>query len=293
LARLIPAASLRPGAAYELRVGTEVRDLEGFQLEHPVTIHFVTARILTSDEIDLSRIDLIEPDASGRIRVVGRAGAVPSGALVFVENTTSYASTPSTDASPTGAFSLEIQGTTRDILLLHVVVTGSNEVIAELGPFLSTDRRSALVKAGSSARFTTADGVLVSVPAGAFSGDTWVGLSPDPSAPAAPEVFDALLSFVLDTQGQDARKPLHLEVPAPASLPAGDLFWNRQVDARGEPAWMLHALAQRVGDRLATLDPDPAATLASQPSGGPTVRLMTSPAAADGEAEAATATAPP
>jgi hypothetical protein len=82
LVRVVPRSTLEGGTAYELWVTGSILDLQGNPLTSSEVVHFTTRRILLPDDLDLGQVFLIEPDAVGLARVLGRPGAVPSGTTV-------------------------------------------------------------------------------------------------------------------------------------------------------------------------------------------------------------------
>jgi RHS repeat-associated protein len=288
LARVTPRATLLPGTAYELRVGTGVRDLQDNPLEAPAAVLFTTRRILESHDLDLSRVFLVEPDANGDAHVIGRAGAVPARTLVFVENRSALANTPSVDAGTDGSFSLELHAALTHRLVLHALIAGGNEVVVELTPFHTADLKGAYV--GSQAlTFTTGDGVTVRVPEGTFAGPTRVRVEPQPLSPPAspvPSGMAAVYNFKLDFSGAEAKKALQISIPKPAGAPdavEGVYLLNRMIVIQGKTYWMMHDLMRldATAGRLTTELPpagtaavvaalgDPFRLAAAQAPGGP------------------------
>ena len=122
-------------------------------------------------------------------------------------------------------------------------VFDSDGTLAEqfrLGPFATADGRGFIAPPGEDSTFTTADGVAVDVPAGAFDQPTLVTVTPlDPAGIGAdlPEGM-ALGAYVrLDFAGE-AHDTLRVHVPAPAGLAPGtqafmvtpvDLPWGRRL----------------------------------------------------------------
>ena len=258
LVRVIPTATLAPETLHELGIGTGVLDLEGNALENATAIRFTTAAAAPENgTLDLSKVSLLEPDASGFAQVLGTPGAVPSGTLLVVENATALATVPSVEAGADGAFSLAIAASVRDTLLLHVLRPGTNELVVELGPFLTADRRGALV-GPRGARFTTIDGYEVGVAAGTFADLARVRLAPLPTASAPPALPDWLSNgadFALDFGGATATKPLEIALPRPAgAVGDGPFLLLRQIDLDGGRVWMLHDLMRLEGPRLTTVE---------------------------------------
>ncbi len=256
LVTVSPQATLRPGTTFELRIGTGVRDLLGTPLETPVVVTFTTRESVANAGIDLSRIHLVEPTAAGQARIIGRAGAVPHDAAVFAENTSRLASTVTVEAAADGSFELSVEAGLGDTVLLHVLLTGANEVVVELGPFMTADLRSAFVDERE-ASFTTGDGIAVVVPAGAFDTDAVVTLTP--RAPAEitvplPGTFTAVYGFDLSFGGVSANKALQIAVPAPAGSANGRYLLSRIVDVLGEPRWMMQDLMRLDGASITTAE---------------------------------------
>ncbi|HEX4965393.1 MAG TPA: Ig-like domain-containing protein [Thermoanaerobaculia bacterium] len=247
LVHVAPKATLLPATAYELRVTSGVRDLQGNPLESPVSSSFTTLRLLLSKDVDLTRIFLVAPDANGQARVLGRAGAVPSNALVFVENRSALVTTPSVTAGQDGSFDLSIQAALTHTLILHVLIPNANEVVAKLTPFRTPDLKGAYVDDKATA-FTTGEGLTATIPAGAFSGPTIVSVAARPVALSpvlARDAFAAVASFTLDFGGAEASKALEISLPLPAGAPTpvgGFYLLNRVVEALGDHYWMMHDL---------------------------------------------------
>ncbi len=271
LVRLKPLATLVPGATYEIRVNTAVRDLQGNRLTGALTTTFTTLEITLSETFDLTRIHLFEPDSGGMSRVLGRPGAVPAGSLVFVENLSRLISTPSVTADSGGGFDFEVEASLTDRLLLHVLVTGQNEVVVELTPFLTADGQGGYVGTEGST-FTTVDGLTVHVEAGTFAEPTVVRAEPEPLDPSpvpAPEGVLELSAFRLDFGGAEAAKPVQVTIDAPAAtpdIPDGSperLMLLRAQSFLGDPFWMLYDFLRQDGARLTTEAP-PATAAASR-----------------------------
>ena len=282
LLRVTPRATLLPGTVYELRVGTGVRDLQGNPLDAPASATFTTRRIIQSNDLDFSRVFLVEPDANGEAHVTGRAGAVPAGTLVFVENLSALANTPSVTAGADGSFSLSLQAALTHRLVLHVLITGGNEVVTELTPFRTADLKGAYVGA-QAVTFTTGDGVTVEVPEGAFAGPTRVRLEPQPLTPPAspiPSGMAAVYNFQLDFAGAEAKKPLQISIPKPAGAPDavdGVYLLNRMIVIQGKTYWMLHDLMRLDATGRLTTDLPPAGAAASGATANPQVASLGDP----------------
>ena len=298
---LVPRASLQPGTVYQVQATTAVHDLYGNALPAAFTASFTTQTVVLPSSFNLDLVFLVEPDGSGMAAVVGQAGALPAGALVFVENLTALVSTPSVTVGQDGSFHLAVQAAVTDTLRLHVLVTGQNEVQAPLGPFHSADLASALVDAGG-AVFATGAGVKLSVPAGAFAALTRVRVTPaaptDPPAAPLPDGFSAVYSFALDftnyadgSELDGAAAALDISIPAPQGADANTVYLlDRAIQPLGMNLWMLMDLMtfDAASNQLTTLV-DGAASharrAASSPAGG---AVAAAGAAAGGAATPAT-----
>jgi len=259
LVRVTPLATLSPETTYELRVTTALRDLQGHRVDTASSTTFTTLEEVSNDVVDPTQVFVYEPDAAGDAIVQGLAGAVPGGSLVFVENTTSFVSTPSVTAASDGSFTLTIQATLDDVLLLHVVVEGANEHVWTLPPFLSADGRGGHVGA-QGGEFTTVDGVVVAVEEGTFDRATVVRVDPATTVSPAPipADFEVLSAFDLDFGGAVAQRGLDISVPAPAGFTGEEAMLARVWRIFGSDYWMLHDLLRLQDGRL-TSDPPPEA----------------------------------
>ncbi len=267
LVRVKPRATLLPETAHELRITSGVKDLQGISLEAPVAVQFTTLRVLLTDDIDFTRVFLVAPDANGEARVLGRPGAVPAGALVFVENRTALVDTPSVAAGQDGGFDLDIEAALSHTLILHVLIPNSNEIVARLTPFRTADLKGAYVDDKAST-FTTGEGLTIDVPAGAFTGPTIVRAAPQAvtmSPALARDAFAPVAAFTLDFGGAEASRPLQVSLPLPPGSPTpvgGFYLLNRAVEALGDRYWMMHDLMRLdASGRLTTVE-EPAAAAA-------------------------------
>ncbi|MDA8020339.1 MAG: Ig-like domain-containing protein, partial [Thermoanaerobaculia bacterium] len=260
LVRILPQATLVPGHLYELRIGAEIRDLDGYTLNGILTTSFRTeADPTTSDRLDRSKIRTIAPDHGGLATVVGEAGAVPGESLVYVENLTSYSTTESITAGLDGSFQLTIGASLDDRLLLHVLIEGSSEDLMTLGPFLSADRKSAYVPEDG-AEWTTVEGLGIEVQPDTFARPTWVRAETRAEGPIeTPEGFDALFDFNITFDGLLPSKSVYVRVPTAASVdPNREILLNRFVDVLGVRGWMFMDFLRLEGNLLtnAPLDPE-------------------------------------
>ena len=165
-------------------------------------------------------------------------------------------------AGQDGGFDLQVEAALTDRLLLHVVITGQNEVVLELTPFLSADGRGGLiVDLTEAVTFTTLDGVIVTIEAETFDRPTIVRVDPQPVeswAPPHPADFNVSTVFDLDFGGAEALKPIQIALPLPAGLTGneGPYLLSREETILGESRWMMYDLMRFDGTGLTT-EPDP------------------------------------
>ncbi|MDA8017398.1 MAG: Ig-like domain-containing protein, partial [Thermoanaerobaculia bacterium] len=260
LVRVIPRASLLPGHSYELRITSAIQDLQGHPLATPMAVTFRTQSAEeSSGGLDRDGVVLYAPDSNNLARVVGAAGTVAGGSLVYVENQTSLVATESVTAAQDGSFEIWVQSTLDDTLVLHVLVEGSSEQLMVLGPFMDTSRKRAWIRTDRPYALETSEGVQILVEEGGFDRPTWVGLEltdPDTPAAAVPADLETVYAFELDFGGAEALKPLQLRLPAPSEATGEVLLLNRLVEVAGRPAWMMMDLLGRNGDWLTTENPE-------------------------------------
>ncbi|MBZ0111129.1 MAG: DUF6531 domain-containing protein, partial [Thermoanaerobaculia bacterium] len=216
---------------------------------------FTIQRVLTNEDIDPRLIYIIEPDAQGLAAIHGAAGSVPASTLVFAENVSRLASTTSVTSSQSGSFDLEIEAQVTDTILLHVLIEGSNEIVLELTPFMTSDRRGAHVDADAS-EFVTADGILVGVAEGTFEGSAVVTLVPQTPGGGSPipAVFNPVLAFNVSFGGATAHKALDVRLPAPPGSTESTYFLARQVELFGDLRWMVNDQVQLIGGEFSTVE---------------------------------------
>ena len=261
--RVLPAATLVPGQTYELRIGAEIRDLDGYALNGILTTSFRTeADPSTSGQLDRSKVKTLAPDSQGLATVIGQAGAVPGNTLVYVENLTSYSTTESVTSTQDGAFQLTIGAALDDRLLLHVLIQGGSEDLMTLGPFLSADEKSAYIPEDGG-DWTTSEGLGIEVQPGTFTRPTWVRAETRASGPVeTPDGFNRLFDFDITLGGLLPSKRIYVSVPTTASFdPQRDILLNRFVEALGTRGWMFMDLLRAEGGVLTN------APLGSSPSG--------------------------
>ncbi|MEO1086248.1 MAG: hypothetical protein AAFY88_18590, partial [Acidobacteriota bacterium] len=221
-----------------------------------MTVTFTVGEVVLPNSIDLDKVTLYAP-VGGTAQIVGEAGAVPAGELVWVENLTSYQTTESVTASQDGSFTLQVGAELSDEILFHVLVDGGNEVVKLLGPYMSPDRRGAWI-GQKPATFRTVDGVTLITEAGTFDTFTEVRLEPKgldqpPEAPwPAPDVLQPVYRFDLDFGGAEARRPINLRVPAPAGAQPEWYLLAKAWDFFGEPLWSMKNIMVLDGGELTT-----------------------------------------
>ena len=258
-ARLVvlqPTLPLSPGRSYVATFAGGVRDVGGTPYAGgPVSWSFTTSTAVVLGGEVHPELFHIERPVDGVAVVTGAPGALPVAPAGF----TPWSVSPVIDedvADPVvDTFSADTVGgvsatvghppghpvTEASRVWLRVFDSDGN--LAEqfrLGPFATADGRGFIAPPGEDSTFTTADGVAVDVPAGAFDEPTLVTVTPLDPAGIGADLPDgmALGAYVrLDFAGE-AHDTLRVHVPAPAGLAPGtqafmvtpvDLPWGRRL----------------------------------------------------------------
>ncbi|HEX7708965.1 MAG TPA: Ig-like domain-containing protein [Thermoanaerobaculia bacterium] len=167
-----PGTHLDPNTRYLVTVGATTRSTTGAPLGTPHTFAFTTITKLTSTEIDATKIRITIPDANGHSKVLGAPGALPANWLALpTRRDRAFATAPQATAATDGSFTAAINERVHltDTIDLRVLnQSGALAAIIPLTPFVSEDGRTFVARPNEMTTFTTADGVRVTVPAGAF-----------------------------------------------------------------------------------------------------------------------------
>jgi RHS repeat-associated protein len=231
----VPAGVLASGSRYTIIVNPTIRSTAGAPLGTGGGATFTTpAAPPANANINAAKIQITVPE-NGVAVIRGTAGALPVGDIAlairrgnfFVEQYQQQVT--ATD----GSFSFTIgkatgpdRVTTSDKIDLQIQDAVSHAIVAviPLTPFVTADGLGFIAATDETSTFTTADGVTVTVPAGAFAVPTTVKVLPSTKSDfAAVPSLDAEQHFyaAVDVQFDGtASKPLELDIPAPAGLTA-------------------------------------------------------------------------
>lgn len=258
-------STLEPASTYRVTVWPTVRSTTRAPFGQTVVWEFTTRAIPTNVAIHPELVRITLPDASGISTLVARAGALPSGdqALAIRRNhnfATQYQGTVATDGSVTF-----VVGDVTDVLSvndaidLQVIDATSHAIVAviPLTPFTTLDGKGFLAPVDRDTRFTTSDGLVVTVPAGAFDAPTIVT-----AAPSTEQAFSAVPSFSTDLGYSTsvslqfagiANKRLDVELPIPAGADTSQPFYlGRLGDSVRGPRVMIVDILRVANGRFTT-----------------------------------------
>jgi RHS repeat-associated protein len=234
-----PTAPLRPASSYAITVGPAIRAANGAPFGQVAVARISTRAIPQgSSSIHPERIHITIP-VEGRSTISGTAEALPAGSQALavrrgVYFVTVYQATVAGDGSFT--FTAGNPGTdaiaTTDAIDLEVVDAVSRAIVAviPLTPFVTPDGNGFLAPAETTTKFTTATGVTISVPSGAFATPTLIATTTSTKSD-----FDRVPSFDRDLRFATsvsvgfegvASKRLDIELPIPSGVdPANRSFY--------------------------------------------------------------------
>jgi RHS repeat-associated protein len=234
---------MAPGSRYTVTLAPTIRATTGAPLGTTYVFTFATITELTSTEINRDRIRITIPDESGTSIVSGTAGAIPAGwQAIPVRRLRDFTTRYQTTAAADGSFSVTIgiaagdQVSITDTIDLHLVNTsGILAAVIRLTPFVSADGKAFIAPPDRETRFTSADNITVTVPAGAFDEPTEIRVQPGSrdrfdTIPNFEEEWNAVggveLQFSCGRGASEggpcqARQPLVAEFPAPEGAVPG------------------------------------------------------------------------
>ncbi|MFP5246547.1 MAG: Ig-like domain-containing protein, partial [Thermoanaerobaculia bacterium] len=175
-----PSEPLVPGARYSVTVAPTIRAATGAPFGQTVVHQFSTHALPPNNTtIRPERIRITVPDANGKSIISGSAGSLPVGAqAIAVRRGRFFIVTYQTEVtSADGSFSFEAghrdardRITLDDRIDLRILDPVSKAIVAviELTPFVFPDGRGFVAPAGRATRFTSADGVTLTIPEGTF-----------------------------------------------------------------------------------------------------------------------------
>ncbi|HUP60264.1 MAG TPA: Ig-like domain-containing protein [Thermoanaerobaculia bacterium] len=228
--RFMANEPLRAASRYSITVAPTIRTTTGTPFGRTVTTQFSTRAIPpgnTAIHPELVRITI--PDESGKSIISGKPGALPNGAQALAVRRgrffiVSYSATVSSDGSfsfDAGHLDPRDRIFTSDAIDLQVLDPVSRAIVAiiELTPFVTADGKGFLAPANRTTTFSSGDGMVVTVPAGAFdeAARIDVHLSTKGVLAAVPRLDTELnwsAGVQLDFTGV-AKQRLQLDIPAP------------------------------------------------------------------------------
>jgi len=270
---LTPGQRLKNNNRYSATVSSHIRGSNGAPFGRTASFGFTTVAQVTSGEVHADRIGITIPDANGLSRVFGTAGALPSGwQAVPVRRTIDFLTRYQATAAADGSFSFNIgdgpdlsdRVTISDLIDLQVVnAAGNLAAIIPLTPFVTADHRGFVAPANIEVKFTSADGIAVTVPAGTFDQATIINIVPTTAAAVAdvPHIeqdVEYAASVRLDFDGT-AHKAMEIELPVPAGLDTSGknfILGYRGDSVRGPRIMAVDTLRIVDGKFSTTLDPN-------------------------------------
>ncbi|MFL6246086.1 MAG: Ig-like domain-containing protein [Thermoanaerobaculia bacterium] len=225
--------ALRPGTRYAITVAPTLRGVNGAPFGQTVVHQFSTHALPpgnTTIKPELIRITI--PDANGKSTISGSPGALPAGAQAIAVRRgrffiVSY-QTEVTNAN--GSFSFDAghsdardRISIEDAIDLQVLDPVSRAIVAviELTPFVDADGRGFIASPARTTRFTSADGIALTVEENTFDVPTPIRVVAAARETAAEVTnFDQELTFHagvrIEFEGI-AKKRIDVELPAPAN----------------------------------------------------------------------------
>jgi RHS repeat-associated protein len=235
-----PGEPLRAASRYAITIAGTIRALSGAPFGQTVVKSFTTSsRPRGSTAFNPDRIRITIPDADGRVSIRGSAGALPSGSQALaVRRGRFFIAAYQATAASDGSFSFDAgHGDARDaitiddVIDLQVVDAISHAVVAviELTPFVRDDARAFIARHDRDTRFVSADGIVVTVPRGAFDEPAVIAVAPalESSFSQVPGMggevrFATAVQLTFDGI---AKERIDVELPIPAGLPTATREW--------------------------------------------------------------------
>ena len=268
---LTPGERLKNGNRYAATVSSRIRGANGAPFGKTVTYGFSTPAVVTSGEVHSEKITITIPNTAGVSHVTGLAGALPAGwQAVVVRRNIDFITRYQATAIADGSFGFDVGNggdasdrvKLSDLIDLQVVNSAGNvAAIIPLTPFVTADHRGFIAPSNIEVKFTSADGIGVTVPAGTFDTPTMVNvIATTPAAvadvPNLTEEVNYAASVRLDFEGE-AHKRLEVELPVPAGADTTKNFilGYRGDSIRGPRIMAVETLRIANGKFTTTLDP--------------------------------------
>jgi len=269
---ITPGQRLKNNNRYSVTISPLIRGTNGASLGKSVTYSFNTVVQVSSTDVHADRIGITIPDANGVSRVFGIAGALPAGwQAVTVRRNIDFITRYQATASADGSFSFTIGNggdavdkvKISDLIDLQVINSAGNiAAIIPLTPFVTEDHRGFVAPSNIDVKFTSADGIAVSIAAGTFDQPTIVNVvattqSAVADVPHLDQDVEYATSVRLDFDGI-AHKPMEVELPVPAGFDTNGknfILGYRGNSIRGPRVMAVDTLRIVDGKFSTTLDP--------------------------------------
>jgi RHS repeat-associated protein len=229
--KLPAGGALSAGTRYVATVSPALRGINGTPLGQSYAFSFTTATTFTNSEIHPEKIKITIPDANGLSKITGTAGALPANWVAIpVRRVRDFSRPYSATAIADGSFSITIDHdkvTIADEIDLRVLNNnGALSAIIPLTPFVAENGRAFVAPANRAVTFTSADGIAVAVPAGAFEEATLVEMTPVPvgAFDVVPNINNELTAAATVELKFEGRAKVPLELTFPVSNPSGQYF---------------------------------------------------------------------
>ncbi len=267
---ITPGERLKPNSRYVLTVAPTLRSTSGVAFGQSRSITFSTVSQLLGGGVRADKISITIPDANGisTIKGIGSTDpaqrAVPSNAQVVpVRRGRSFVTIYQATADINGAFEFQIGtagGADRvsisDVIDLQVISGNMVIAVIRLTPFVTADGKGFVAPPDLDTRFTSADGVSVVVPMGAFDVPTLVAVAPESSQAfaAVPDFASEVTSggaIKLDFEGV-AKKRIQVELPLGSADPSKTYHLGVLGDSIRGPRVMIVDTLRVDGSKLTT-----------------------------------------
>jgi RHS repeat-associated protein len=235
-----PKQPIIAGATYRITVAGTLRGTNGVPFDRSFSSVFSTQAVIPNAQLHLDRIHIRMPTPQGTAMIYGDPGAVPgeridgkSWIALPVRLGTDFIERYQAQVKVDGSFEMVVGGgldpsdrvTIADIIELQVInPTGNVAALVRLTPFVTPDGLGFVAPVGVETKFTSAEGVQVTVPAGAFTEATLITVTLQDSASAfasVPGIADDMRlqkAVKLDFAGT-ARQRIDISLPLAPDAP--------------------------------------------------------------------------
>lgn len=201
-----PKQPIIAGATYRITVAGTLRGTNGVPFDRSFSSVFSTKAVIPNAEMHLDRIHIRMPTSQGTAVIYGEPGAVSGQRIdgkpwiaLPIRLGTDFIERYQAEVRTDGSFEMVVGGgpnvadrvTIADIIELQLVnPTGNVAALVRLTPFVTPDGLGFVAPVGVETKFTSVEGVQVTIPAGTFTQATLVTVALQDSAPAFAAVPD-------------------------------------------------------------------------------------------------------